>query len=49
MRVVRSFGQEPRHEARFAELNAENRDANMTTVKLNAENAREADHLAASL
>jgi ATP-binding cassette subfamily B protein len=34
--VVRSFGQEPYHEAQFAELNAENRDANMTTVKLNA-------------
>jgi ATP-binding cassette subfamily B protein len=36
IRVVRSFGQEPRHEARFAELNADNRDANMTTVRLNA-------------
>jgi ATP-binding cassette subfamily B protein len=36
IRVVRSFGQEPYHEARFAELNAENRDANMTTVRLNA-------------
>jgi ABC-type multidrug transport system fused ATPase/permease subunit len=36
IRVVRSFGQEPYHEAQFAELNAENRDANMTTVKLNA-------------
>jgi ATP-binding cassette subfamily B protein len=36
IRVVRSFGQEPHHEARFAELNAENRDANMTTVRLNA-------------
>ena len=36
IRVVRSFGQEPSHEARFAELNAENRDANMTTVHLNA-------------
>jgi ATP-binding cassette subfamily B protein len=36
IRVVRSFGQEPRHEAQFAELNAENRDANMTTVRLNA-------------
>jgi ATP-binding cassette subfamily B protein len=36
IRVVRSFGQEPFHEARFAELNAENRDANMTTVRLNA-------------
>ncbi len=36
IRVVRSFGQEPYHEARFAELNAENRDANMVTVRLNA-------------
>jgi ATP-binding cassette subfamily B protein len=36
IRVVRSFGQEPFHEARFAELNAENREANMTTVRLNA-------------
>jgi ABC-type multidrug transport system fused ATPase/permease subunit len=36
IRVVRSFGQEPFHEARFAELNAENRDANMRTVRLNA-------------
>ncbi|HYM53967.1 MAG TPA: ABC transporter ATP-binding protein, partial [Solirubrobacteraceae bacterium] len=36
IRVVRSFGQEPFHEARFAELNADNRDANMTTVRLNA-------------
>jgi ABC-type multidrug transport system fused ATPase/permease subunit len=36
IRVVRSFGREPLHEARFAELNAENRDANMTTVRLNA-------------
>jgi ABC-type multidrug transport system fused ATPase/permease subunit len=36
IRVVRSFGQEPVHEARFAELNGENRDANMTTVRLNA-------------
>jgi ATP-binding cassette subfamily B protein len=36
IRVVRSFGQEPVHEARFAELNADNRDANMTTVRLNA-------------
>jgi ABC-type multidrug transport system fused ATPase/permease subunit len=36
IRIVRSFGQEPYHEARFAELNAENRDANMTTVRLNA-------------
>ncbi|MCW3069062.1 MAG: transporter ATP-binding protein [Solirubrobacterales bacterium] len=36
IRVVRSFGQEPYHEARFSELNAENRDANMKTVRLNA-------------
>jgi ABC-type multidrug transport system fused ATPase/permease subunit len=36
IRVVRSFAQEPRHEARFAELNEDNRDANMLTVKLNA-------------
>jgi ATP-binding cassette subfamily B protein len=36
VRVVRSFAQEPRHRARFAELNADNRAANMTTVNLNA-------------
>jgi ATP-binding cassette subfamily B protein len=36
VRVVRAFGQEPRHEARFAELNEENREANMKTVYLNA-------------
>ena len=36
IRVVRSFGQEPVHEARFAELNEDNRDANMVTVRLNA-------------
>src|SRR6202008_4055853 len=36
IRVVRSFAQEPRHLARFAELNEENRGANMTTVHLNA-------------
>ena len=36
IRVVRAFGQEPRHIARFAELNDENREANMTTVNLNA-------------
>jgi ATP-binding cassette subfamily B protein len=36
IRVVRAFGQEPRHIARFGELNDENRAANMTTVKLNA-------------
>ncbi|MCW2985277.1 MAG: transporter ATP-binding protein [Conexibacter sp.] len=36
IRVLRSFAQEPRHLNRFAELNAENRSANMTTVNLNA-------------
>jgi ABC-type multidrug transport system fused ATPase/permease subunit len=36
VRVVRAFGQEPRHEKRFAELNEENREANMKTVYLNA-------------
>jgi ATP-binding cassette subfamily B protein len=36
VRVLKSFAQEPRHVARFAELNAENRAANMTTVNLNA-------------
>jgi ABC-type multidrug transport system fused ATPase/permease subunit len=36
IRVVRSFGQESRHEKRFAELNEANRAANMTTVYLNA-------------
>src|SRR5437588_1308987 len=36
IRVVRAFGQEPRHIKRFHELNDENRDANMKTVKLNA-------------
>jgi ABC-type multidrug transport system fused ATPase/permease subunit len=36
IRVVRSFGQEPTHEARFAELNEDNREANMLTVRLNA-------------
>ncbi len=36
MRVVRQFAQEQAHERRFAALNAENRDANMTTVRLNA-------------
>ena len=35
IRVVRAFGQEPRHIARFNELNDENRKANMTTVYLN--------------
>ena len=36
IRVVRSFGQEPRHLARFAELNDANRHANLKTVHLNA-------------
>jgi ATP-binding cassette subfamily B protein len=36
IRVVRSFGQEPRHLRRFSELNDKNREANMTTVYLNA-------------
>ncbi len=36
IRVVRTFGQEPHHEAVFAELNEDNRDANMVTVRLNA-------------
>jgi ATP-binding cassette subfamily B protein len=36
IRVVRSFGQEPYHEARFGELNDDNREANMATVRLNA-------------
>jgi ATP-binding cassette subfamily B protein len=36
IRVVRAFGQEPRHIARFGELNDENRVANMKTVYLNA-------------
>jgi ABC-type multidrug transport system fused ATPase/permease subunit len=36
IRVVRSFSQEPLHRARFAELNADNREANMVTVRLNA-------------
>jgi ATP-binding cassette subfamily B protein len=35
IRVVRSFAQEERHKTRFAELNDENRDANMKTVYLN--------------
>ena len=34
--MVRSFGQEARHEARFAALNEDNREANMVTVRLNA-------------
>jgi ATP-binding cassette subfamily B protein len=36
VRIVRSFGQEPRHERRFAELNDEHRAANYRTVQLNA-------------
>jgi ABC-type multidrug transport system fused ATPase/permease subunit len=36
VRVVRAFGQEPRHRQRFAELNDEHREANMKTVYLNA-------------
>jgi ABC-type multidrug transport system fused ATPase/permease subunit len=36
VRVVRTFGQEPRHRRRFAELNDDNRAANMKTVYLNA-------------
>jgi ATP-binding cassette, subfamily B, bacterial len=36
VRVVRAFSQEPRHRRRFAELNDENREANMRTVNLNA-------------
>jgi ABC-type multidrug transport system fused ATPase/permease subunit len=36
VRVVRSFGQEPRHMATMTELNEANRDANMKTVYLNA-------------
>jgi ABC-type multidrug transport system fused ATPase/permease subunit len=36
IRVVRSFGQEPVHEVRFAALNEDNRAANMVTVRLNA-------------
>jgi ABC-type multidrug transport system fused ATPase/permease subunit len=36
VRVVRSFAQEPQHEARFAHYNEDNREANMVTVKLNA-------------
>jgi ATP-binding cassette subfamily B protein len=36
VRVVRAFGQEPRHRRRFAELNDDHREANMKTVYLNA-------------
>ncbi|HWC47938.1 MAG TPA: ABC transporter ATP-binding protein [Solirubrobacterales bacterium] len=36
VRIVRSFGQEPRHLAQMTELNEQNRDVNMKTVYLNA-------------
>ena len=36
VRVVRAFGREARHLKRFAELNDDNRAANMKTVNLNA-------------
>jgi ABC-type multidrug transport system fused ATPase/permease subunit len=36
VRVVRAFGREARHLARFAKLNDDNRAANMKTVNLNA-------------
>jgi ABC-type multidrug transport system fused ATPase/permease subunit len=36
VRVVRSFGQEPRHMSRMSELNEDNRAVNMRTVYLNA-------------
>jgi ABC-type multidrug transport system fused ATPase/permease subunit len=36
VRVVRSFGQEPRHVAEMEQLNEENRVANLRTVYLNA-------------
>jgi ATP-binding cassette subfamily B protein len=36
IKIVRGFGQEKRHEHRFAELNEANREANMRTVVLNA-------------
>jgi ABC-type multidrug transport system fused ATPase/permease subunit len=36
VRVVRSFGQEPRHAEAMTELNEANREANMRTVYLNA-------------
>jgi ABC-type multidrug transport system fused ATPase/permease subunit len=36
IRVVRSFGQEPRHISEMERLNEENREANMRTVWLNA-------------
>ncbi len=36
VRVVRAFAQEAQHRGRFAALNSDNRQANWTTVKLNA-------------
>jgi ABC-type multidrug transport system fused ATPase/permease subunit len=36
VRVVRSFGQEPRHVSEMTALNEQNREANMKTVYLNA-------------
>jgi ATP-binding cassette, subfamily B, bacterial len=36
IRVIRSFGQEPKHVTRFHELNQDNLRANLTTVNLNA-------------
>ncbi|MEA2167989.1 MAG: ATP-binding cassette, subfamily bacterial, partial [Solirubrobacteraceae bacterium] len=36
VRIVKLFAQEPRHQRRFAELNEDNRAANMVTVNLNA-------------
>ncbi|HZO59022.1 MAG TPA: ABC transporter ATP-binding protein [Solirubrobacterales bacterium] len=36
VRIVRAFGQEPRHVERFAELNEEHREVNYRTVQLNA-------------
>ena len=36
VRIVRAFGQEPRHVERFAELNEEHRQVNYRTVQLNA-------------
>ena len=36
IRIVRAFGQEPRHMKRMGELNELNREANMKTVYLNA-------------
>jgi len=47
VRVVRSFGQEPRHLATMTELNELNRDVNMRTVYLNASYFPAAELLAA--